>query len=502
LQDRLKGLNQGKELTPFEKKLVEEWDPKKKDNSVVSLSPIMAVDRTGTNGPPGVQGYRVERGEADSNYRRVSYYDRDGNELLQGPTIQKQKMMTLKKSEHPQDMVPGEYFEAEKIHPGTTNETKTGQSIDFAKGRLRSEQQRHATKSGLEERLIGLNSGKELTPFEKKIVEEWDPNAIKSKNDAIGTLSPILKLDSTGTKGGTEVEGYKVVRGSSGDQKTTYYDRHGNEILGRRTGGEAISTDGPMDYIAIGRVAGKFAVNAGKKVGEKLAAKEAIKAEADAVAKAEANAVAKAEANVAAKAEANTAVKTETNAAKNSTSGSQSPAANNRADAGTISDGETNAAAKQAASGHKPTKTKSEPASNSRRTSQKEDAEEAAESQQKVNNRRKGKDGDEDEVANTTQSPTQNQNSPWRQGSGTSVHTKPSGSAPTTTAGEFTAAEEKQIKEYMQRNGLSRTEAEDLVKYGRPHKEHVELRQPNSPNDGGTTRVPDWQKPGSGKRRP
>jgi hypothetical protein len=405
LEYRLKGLNQGKELTPFEKKLVEEWDPKKKDNSIVSLSPINSLDSSGTKGPLEVQGYRVERGEADSNYRQVTYYDRDGNELLQGPSIQKQKMMKLMKRDHPQDMVPGENFEAERIRPGNTNETKTEQSIDFAKGRLRSEQERHATKSGLEERLKGLNSGKELTPFEKKIVEEWDPNVVRSKNDAIGTLSPILKLDSTGTRGGTEVEGYKVVRGGSGDLKTTYYDRHGNEILGRRTGGDAISTDGPMDYIAIGRVAGKFAVNTATKAGEKLAAKEALKAEADAVAKAEANAVAKAEANAVAKAETNAAAKvetnaaakTETNAAKNSPSNSQSSSANKNADAGRITEGETDAAAKQAASGHKPSQPKSEPASTSRRTNQKEDAEEAAQSQEKASNRRRGKDWEEED---------------------------------------------------------------------------------------------------------
>jgi hypothetical protein len=386
LENRLKELNQGKELTPFEKKLVEEWDPKKKDNSVVSLSPIKSVDQSGTKGPLGVQGYRVERGEADSNYHQVTYYDRDGNELLQGPTIQKQKMTKLSKSDHPQDMVPGEYFEAETIRPGNTNKTETTQGMDFAKGQLRSTQLRHSTKSGLEDRMKELNHGKELTPFEKKLITEWDPNAVRTKNDPIISASPILKLDSTGTRGGMEVEGYKVVRGGSGNQQTTYYDRQGNVIVNRVRGGDAISTDGPADYISLGRAAGKLA---GKTIAERFAKKEAdaiAKAEGIALAKAEGDAVAKAEVDTVAKAETNAAAKTETDAVKNSTS-----------DAGSVIEGEADSA-KQAASKHEPSKSSSKPASDSKSTHRNEDAEEVAESQEKVSKKSGGgKDWEEDE---------------------------------------------------------------------------------------------------------
>jgi hypothetical protein len=108
-------------------------------------------------------------------------------------------------------------------------------------------------------------------------------------------------------------------------------------------------------------------------------------------------------------------------------------------------------------------------------------------------------------VANKTQTPPQNQNASWREGSGTSIHTKPKGPAspaPKSKASEFTAAEENEIKKYIDKHGLSRKEAEDLIKYGRPHQGTVQVSQPNGPNDGGTTRVPEWQKKGPGKHKP
>jgi hypothetical protein len=75
----------------------------------------------------------------------------------------------LHQKEYRQDMVKGEYFEVEKITPGTTDKTKTTERVedrsrgDVASRKYHQEQHRTSTQSGLDGRLKELNQGKELT---------------------------------------------------------------------------------------------------------------------------------------------------------------------------------------------------------------------------------------------------------------------------------------------------------------------------------------------------
>lgn len=156
--------------------------------------------------------------------------------------IRRQGVEKLDQRQYKQDMVPGELYEVEKIVPGTTNKTKTSERVedrsrgDSAARRYHPEQHRESTQSALEDRLIELNHGKELTPFEKNLVAEWGPQRKQgSSKDSLEVLSPIKGLDSTGTKGSMEVQGYKVERGRSDDRQVIYYDRHGNELIDRNT---------------------------------------------------------------------------------------------------------------------------------------------------------------------------------------------------------------------------------------------------------------------------
>jgi hypothetical protein len=106
--------------------------------------------------------------------------------------------------------------------------------------------------------------------------------------------------------------------------------------------------------------------------------------------------------------------------------------------------------------------------------------------------------------------------SSWRQGSGTSIYnprpgatvpkgeveggsSAPKGGASSSGTGEFTADELKTIKTYVEAGG-DRAEIEKLLRETRG--ERAQVANPNSPNAGGTTRVPEWKKPGPGNKRP
>lgn len=91
--------------------------------------------------------------------------------------------------------------------------------------------------------------------------------------------------------------------------------------------------------------------------------------------------------------------------------------------------------------------------------------------------------------------------SSWRQGSGTSIYAKPKGPAPKPPASEFTEAEEKTIR-VLQDSGMTRKEAEQVIRETAGAENKVELVRPGSPNAGGTTRHPDWKNPGPGNKRP
>lgn len=270
LEDRLQVLNAGKELTQFEKGLISEWDPQTKgtgkNDPIRSVSPIMGMDSKG-GGPTGVQAYKVQRG----NYS--TYYDRNGNVLVDEGT-QQNRVVNMDRRKHQQDMVKGEYYVAEQITPGTADKTKTSETVDVVKQRIHKEQNRTSTPAGLENRLKELNPGKDLTPFEKGLVNEWDPK-MKGNNgkDGITSLSPVMGLDSAG-KTSNEVQAYRVARGVSGNHEVTYYDRNGNEFITHKTGGEAIPTDGPVDYIYLAKLGAEALVKKGVEIGERFLAKE------------------------------------------------------------------------------------------------------------------------------------------------------------------------------------------------------------------------------------
>jgi hypothetical protein len=294
LEDRLKDLNQGKELTDFEKGLVSEWDPQMKGSGknepIKGISPI-------SDGPSGVQAYKVQRG----NYS--TYHDRNGNVLVDEGTKQN-RVLKLDQRKHPQEMVKGEYFEVERIFPGTTDKVKTNENVDLVRQRIHKQQSRTSTQSGLENRLKELNQGKELTPFEKGLVSEWDPK-MKGSNgrDAITDLSPIKDLNSSGEKGSTEVQAYKISRGS-GNREVSYYDRNGNRLLTHKSGGEAIPTDGPVDYLSLAKVGTEAVLKKGVQIGEQIFAKEVTtvtKAETGAVVRSAEEQIAKAETGTAAR---------------------------------------------------------------------------------------------------------------------------------------------------------------------------------------------------------
>ena len=271
LEDRLNQLNQGKELTPFEKGLVSKWNPQKKEGDITALTPIMRVDSTGTKGSTEVQAYKVERGV------ETTYYDRNGNTIE--PESRQQKVEKLAQKKYPQDMVRGELFEVENITPGNTNKTKNREHADdlglkdMYTGNLHPSHHRTSDQTGLETRLKELNQGKELTAFEKGVISEWDPQKKSGAEgkDPITSVSPIMGSESSGRKGSAEVEGYKVERGVSGNLQTTYYDRHGNELLAKRSGGEAIPTDSPIDYATDAKILKDVVVGAGEKIAERFA---------------------------------------------------------------------------------------------------------------------------------------------------------------------------------------------------------------------------------------
>jgi hypothetical protein len=96
--------------------------------------------------------------------------------------------------------------------------------------------------------------------------------------------------------------------------------------------------------------------------------------------------------------------------------------------------------------------------------------------------------------------PKTGQPSVWRQGSGTSVHNpKPVSNPPAEPP--FSEGEKEVIRSYM-RSGKTRAEAEQIVRDSRGEENHLRWVRPNSPNQGGTTRGPDWKNPGPGKKRP
>ena len=272
LEDRLKELNQG-ELTPFEKKLITEWDPQMKGQSpVIGLNPILAIGTKDNKGPTEVQANGVVRG--GSGKGEVTYYDRNGNELT-GIANRQKAVEKLDQRKHPQDMIPGKMFEVEQIKHGSTNKTETHKNSEYvgttAPVPVKDHpiEHRQATQSALKDRLIELNGGGPLTDFEQKVVSEWNQ---RGRPDAIDVLSPIKGLDPTGTKGPVEVLAYKAIRGN----QTTYYDRNGNVLMDRwsRNAGQAIPTDGPADYVSAAHLGAKVAIKTGAKIGEKVLARE------------------------------------------------------------------------------------------------------------------------------------------------------------------------------------------------------------------------------------
>jgi hypothetical protein len=313
LEDRLTELNQGNGLTSFEKGLVSQWDPQKKEGGITALTPIKGMNSTGTKGPVEVQAYKIERG------LETTYYDRNGNAIK--PETDKQKMMKLAQRQHPQDVVRGELFEVEEIRPGSTDKIKIREHAedlsfkDMVKHNLHPSQTRTSTQSGLHERLTELNNRKELTQFEKGLVAEWDPKMKSNgQREPIESLSPIKGLDSSGKKGSTEVEGYKVIRGGSGNQQTTYYDRNGNELVYRQKGGEAIPTDGPGDYLSLAYAGTKFLGKKALQLGEKMFAKEAVNAEKAAIVSSVEEQAIKAQTRVESRPAGQKAIDVETNA--------------------------------------------------------------------------------------------------------------------------------------------------------------------------------------------
>lgn len=404
LQDRLKELNQGKELTQFEKGLVSKWNPQMKDGSITGLTPIMGVDSTGTKVPTEVQAYKVERG------LETTYYDRNGNSIE--PESRQQKVLKLDQRKHPQDMVRGELFEVENITPGSTNKTKTREHVDEINWKdinsrnFHPSQERTSTQSGLEDRLKELNPGKDLTTFEKGLVSEW--NSKRDAKDPIVKLTPIMEIDTSGRKGPTEVQAYKLQRGIN----VTYYDRNGNDLATRSAhgSGQAIPTDSPIDYLTDAKIAKDLIMHAGEKVVEKFVTKETT----------------------------SLGTRVETGAILNSVE--------KQAETGAV-----RTAGKQSAQAEV-------------RTVQKQVASET-------------------EKAGVT-----NHYTTWRQGSGTTVHA------------EFTELEEKTIKEF-EKDGMSRQEAEDVIRNTRGVENTVEVLKPDGPNGGGSTRS-SWATHGAGKKTP
>ena len=120
LKDRLQELNQGKDLTAFEKGLVSKWDPQMKEGGITAVSPIIGLDSTGTKGP--TEAYKVQRG------LETKYYDRNGNIIE--PESRQQKIEKLDRRQYSQDMVRGELFVVETINPGKTNKMKTREHAD------------------------------------------------------------------------------------------------------------------------------------------------------------------------------------------------------------------------------------------------------------------------------------------------------------------------------------------------------------------------------------
>lgn len=87
-----------------------------------------------------------------------------------------------------------------------------------------------------------------------------------------------------------------------------------------------------------------------------------------------------------------------------------------------------------------------------------------------------------------------------KEGSGTSVHA-PKPTASTAPDPPFSEGELEVIGSYM-RAGKSRTQAEAIVLDARKPENKITWVRPTSPNAAGTTRVPNWKKPGAGKKKP
>lgn len=201
--------------------------------------------------------------------------------------IRRNGVEQLGKRKHPQDMVKGQMFEMEDITPATTNKSRTDkktemvstspatvasggpivQAVDHPK------QYRQATQAGVEERLIELNNGGPLTDFEKKLVSEWVPKSGEEGK----TLTPIKGINSQGNKMDKEVQAYKITAGGSGQLQTTYYDRNGKVLRDAGTNEPPLVNEGlgPIEYLGYAKLGKDLLTNVGKRVGEKLFAREA-----------------------------------------------------------------------------------------------------------------------------------------------------------------------------------------------------------------------------------
>jgi len=175
------------------------------------------------------------------------------------------RMETLGVQTYPWEKHPGNLHEAETIRSGaeprvwTKDHTEQVSGGDSPRYEAHPQMMREVPQYMLENTLQQYTRGEPLTPFEKKMIAEWGKH---------GTLTPICESAPP-----HELVGYKTVKMDGPFERSTYYDRQGNE-LGRAAqgkGGHAESVTPPWEYLNLARAGVGLAKHAAGKVATKVA---------------------------------------------------------------------------------------------------------------------------------------------------------------------------------------------------------------------------------------